>query len=461
MTENQSSPHSMRTFIIIWIGQVISQIGSGLTGFALAVWIFEQTRQATPFAFTVLLSTVPRLVLSPWAGSLADRRNRRRIMLLADTGNALVTLAVVGLLFAGRLEIWHVFVIAALGAVFGAFQEPAFTSSIVMLVPKKDLARAGGLSQLGQALELIVAPVLAGALFVTIGLRGIVLVDFATYFFAVGALLLVRIPQPKRGPEAAEGQRPSVRSDTAFGWRYLRQRSGLFGLLLYFALVNFLLNFAAVLTGPLLLARHTAAALGTVQMASGLGMLAGSIAMSAWGGPRRRINAVIGFIGLAGVGLLITGVRPEAVFAGAGLFLLLFSVPFASSASQAIFQTKVAPEVQGRVFAMRSMISRSMTPLAFALAGPLADRVFEPLMQAGGALAASPLGTLLGVGAGRGVGLMFVTAGVVLLAATGLAFLNPRIRHVERELPDAVVRAEPEPGAVAVESGQAAAAAAG
>jgi MFS family permease len=435
----------MRTFMIIWVGQLISQIGSGLTGFALAVWIFDQTRQATPFAFTVLLTTVPRLLLSPLAGSLADRLNRRRIMILADTGNALVTLAVVALLWSGSLQIWHVYLIAALGAVFGAFQEPAFTASVVMLVPKPQLARASGLSQLGQALEMLIAPVIAGALFVTIGLRGIVVVDFITYFFAVGALLLVRIPQPARADsQKAAGPRTGVWADTAFGWRYLRERQGLFGLLLYFALVNFLLNIATVLTGPLVLSRYSAAVLGPVQMASGLGMLVGSLAMSAWGGPKRRINAVIGFIGLAAVGLLVTGVRPEAIFAGAGLFLLLFSVPFASSSSQAIFQTKVAPEVQGRVFAMRSMISRSMTPLAFALAGPLADRVFEPLMRAGGALAGSPLGTVLGVGAGRGVGLMFVTSSVVLLAATGLVYLNPRLRNVESELPDAVVKAASE-----------------
>ena len=446
MPENQASPRSMRTFMIIWIGQLISQIGSGLTGFALAVWIFDQTRQATPFTFTVLLTTIPRLLLSPLAGSLADRHNRRHLMLLADTGNALVTLAVVGLLWTGSLQVWHIYLIASLGAVFGAFQEPAFTASVAMLVPKEQLARASGLSQLGHAVEMLVAPVIAGALFVTIGLRGIVLVDFVTYFFAVGALLLVRIPQPARAEsEQAAGPRSGVWADTAFGWRYLRERPGLFGLLVYFALVNFLLNIATVLTGPLVLSRYSAAVLGPVQMASGLGMLVGSLAMSAWGGPKRRINAVIGFIGLAALGLLVTGVRPEAVFAGAGLFVLLFSVPFASASSQAIFQTKVAPAVQGRVFAMRSMISRSMTPLAFALAGPLADRVFEPLMQAGGALAVSPLGALLGVGAGRGVGLMFVTSSLVLLAATGLVYLNPRLRNIESELPDAVIKAAPEP----------------
>jgi MFS transporter, DHA3 family, macrolide efflux protein len=393
MTAAAAAPRTMRTFLIIWAGQLISMIGSGLTSFALGVWIFQQTKQATPFAMTVFLSAVPRIVLAPLAGSLADRWNRRWLMILADTGSALVTLAAAGLLLTQNLQIGHIYLIALADAVFGAFQEPAYTASITMLVPKKDLARASGLGQLSQAMEMLIAPVLAGVLFGLIGLRGIILIDFLTYFFAVGALLFVRIPQPVAAPQpagaAALPARSRVWADMTFGWHYLRARPGLFGLLLYFALVNFTLNLATVLTGPLVLARHTAGALGGVQMGLGLGMLAGSIAMSVWGGPRRRSRGIIAFIALGAVGLLITGLHPALIFPAVGLFVLVFAVPLAAGPSQAIFQSKVAPEVQGRVFAMRSLISRSMMPLAFLLAGPLADKVFEPLLQPGGGLAGS------------------------------------------------------------------------
>jgi hypothetical protein len=166
--------------------------------------------------------------------------------------------------------------------------------------------------------------------------------------------------------------------------------------------------------------------------------------MSAWGGPQRRINGVIGFITLAAFGLMITGARANAFFPAAGLFLLLFCVPLASGPSQAIFQSKVAADVQGRVFAMRGMISRSMMPLAFLLAGPLADYVFEPLMRQGGALASTQVGNLLGIGAGRGIGLIFAISGTVLVGASALAYSNPRIRLVEDELPDAVLEAAQE-----------------
>lgn len=452
MSQPFPAPRDMKTFLIIWSGQLISMLGSGLTNFALGVWIFDQTGQATPFAITVLFASLPRILLAPIAGSVADRWNRRWIMLLADTGAALLTLGVALLLFSGRLAVWHIYLVALLGSVFGAFQEPAYVASIAMLVPKKHLARANGLVQMGQALETLISPALAGVLFVTIGMQGIIAIDFLTYFFAIGALLLVRIPQPEAPPSEIEGGRGQLLADTLFGWHYLRARVGLLGILLYFAMVNFMLNWAMVLSTPLILTFGAASTLGLVQTVSGAGMLAGSVLMSTWGGPKRRINAVIGFIVLASLGLLLMGLRPSAVSVGAGIFVLLFCVPLASGPASAIFQSKVDPAVQGRVFAMRSMISRSMMPLAFLTAGPLADYVFEPWMRDGGVLASTILGRLLGTGAGRGMGLMFVIAGLGGILVSVLAFAHPRIRRVEDELPDAIPEARDEEAVLMRES---------
>jgi MFS family permease len=425
----------MRIFLIIWIGQLISLVGSGLTSFALAVWIFEQTGEATPFALTMLFAALPRILISPLAGVLVDRYDRRWLMILADTGDALVTLAVVFILQFGSLQVWHIYMIALMSSVFAAFQEPAYTASITMLVPKKDLARANGMVQMGQAFEMLVAPISAGVLFVTVGLSGIILIDFATYLFAIGALLFVRIPQPETSGEG-ELSLSSVWQDARFGWSFLRARVGLLGLLLYFALVNFLLNFAAVVHGPMVLSFADPSVLGIIQTTLGAGMLVGSLLMSVWGGPKRRIHAVFGFVALAAIGLAFAGVRPSPFVIGAGLFLLTFSTPLASGPSQAIFQTKVEPAIQGRVFATRSMIARMTLPIAFISAGPLADHIFEPLMVEGGSLARSFVGDWIGTGPGRGMGMMFVLSGFILFAATGLVYLHPRIRNVEDELPD-------------------------
>jgi MFS transporter, DHA3 family, macrolide efflux protein len=438
--EAVSKTKNMKSFFLIWLGQTISIIGSGLTGFALGVWIFQQTGRATPFALTVLFGTLPRVLLAPLAGSLADRKNRRWLMILADTGAALITLAWVFLVAGGRLEIWHIYLGAFLSSTFGAFQEPAYTASIAMLVPKKNLARANGMVQMSQAIEILAAPVLAGFLFVLIGLQGIFLLDFISFFFASGALFLVRIPQPQLDSDEAEAK-PNVWKDAIFGWEYLRARPGLFWLLIYFAGVNFLMNFAMVLSGPLVLSFSSPQMYGILQMVVGIGMLTGSLVISAWGGPQRRVAGLFGFITLAGLGLGLAGLRPNELIIAVGMSLLMFNIPLGSGISQAVFQSKVAPAVQGRVFAIRMAISRSIMPLAFLLAGPLADHVFQPLLSPAGALADTFLGTLLGIGPGRGIGLMFVISSLLLLSISALAYSNQRIRLLEDELPDTLQEA--------------------
>ena len=428
-------PKDMKTFFIIWGGQLVSMLGSGLTQFALGVWIYDQTKQATPFAIAVLFGSLPRIFLLPIAGSIADRFNRRKIMIAADVLSAVLTLAIFLLLGAGGLQQWHIYIFAMLGSVLSAFQEPAYTASIAMIVPKEKLGSANGMAQMGQAISSVLTPVMAGALFVFIGFNGIIFIDFVTFFFAITALLFVRIPQPER---AAEHKDKNIWQDMQFGWNFLYERKGLLGLLLYYAMVNFLLNWSAVLLIPMVLSRFTADVLGIIQTVMGVGMLAGSIIMSAWGGAKKRIPTAIGFITIAVTGIVIAGLQPNPWLIGAGLFILMFSVPLASGNSQVVFQTKVPREIQGRVFSVRSTISQSMMPLAFLTAGPLADKFFEPLMRDGGALANTFIGQVIGTGAGRGIGLMAILAGLVGIIVSIFVYLNPRVRNLEDELPDAI-----------------------
>jgi MFS family permease len=436
--ETTPARKGMQTFLLIWLGQLFSILGSGLSSFALGVWIYQQTGQATPFALTILFGSVPRLLVMPFAGSLADRWNRRIIMILADTGAALGTVALAFLIFFGNLQIWHIYIIVFFSSIFSAFQEPAYMASITMLVQKKDFARANGMMQTGQAIGSVLTPLLAGILFVTIGLKGIILIDLATFFIAVTPLLIVRIPQPKLS-DADDGQKKNAFKDFALGWKFVSSRGGLMGLLMYYAMVNFLLNFASVLIFPMILAVHSAAVLGSIQTVMGIGMLAGGILMSAWGGPKtRRIPKVIGYITLAVLGLVIAGLRSNPLFPGAGFFIMLFFIPIASGTSMAIWQSKVPAELQGRVFSVRALISQSMMPIAYLISGPLADFVFEPLMQEGGALANTFLGSLLGTGPGRGIGLMFVLAGLMAVAVSGIAYMNKSLREIETELPDMI-----------------------
>ncbi|PKN87938.1 MAG: MFS transporter [Chloroflexi bacterium HGW-Chloroflexi-8] len=432
-------PKNMRTFSTIWIGQLISLLGSGLTGFALGVWIYQQTGKATPFAITVLFANLPPVLLGPIVGSIADRYDRKKIMLIADTGNALVTLLALVLLFTNSLQIWNIFLIVLVGSVFGAFQEPAFAASVVMLVPKKDLQRANGMAQMSNALGNLISPLLSGVLFGLIGLKGIILIDFITYFAALFTLIISKIPMPVL---TEEQKNSGGWKDAMAGWRYLRAHGGLLGLVIFFAGINFMLNFATVLTSPMVLATLSPEVLGTIMTVSGLGMFLGSVLLSAWGGPKKnKIISIIGFAVLTTIGLGIAGLRANPYFIGAGFFLLLFFVPLVSGTSQSIFQTKVPLDLQGRVYAMRSMISRSIMPIAFLTAGPLADYIFEPLMAEGGALSNSLIARIIGVGPGRGIGLLFLICAFGGLVTIASVWGNKKVRRIETDIPDVIPEA--------------------
>lgn len=438
---NESPPkqRGMTVFLIIWVGQLISTLGSGLTGFGLGVWLYQETGSVTLFALNSLAFTLPSLIVTPFAGALADRWDRRWLLILSDTGAGLSTLIVYLLFSSGQLEVWHIYLLTAFASVFTAFQWPAHTAATTMLVPKEQLGRASGLTQLGQAISQLASPAIAGALIVTAGLQSIILIDFITFLFAVLTLLVIRIPRPATTKSGEEGK-GSIFSEAAYGWKYIRSRPGLMGLMLYFAVVNFFFGMIGPLFLPLMLNMTTADKVGYASSIMGVGMLVGTVVMSAWGGPKRRIHGVLGFGLSTGVFLALSGLRPSLTLITAAAFCLMFGMPILNGSSQALWQSKVAADVQGRVFAIRRLIAQSMTPLAIILAGPMADSVFEPLMNEGGGLADS-VGPIIGVGPGRGSALLFIIMGLLMIATSIAAYSNPRVRLVEDELPDVVAEA--------------------
>ena len=425
----------LRAFGLMWSGQLVSLVGSGLTRFALGVWVYQRTGSVTDFTLITLFAFLPGLLAAPFAGALVDRWDRRWTMFWSDLGPALGTLAIVLLVRADALEVWHVYLVAGLGSVFNSFQWPAYIAATTLLVPKRQLGRANGMMQFGQAAAEVVAPVLAGLLLGTVGMAGVVLIDLGTFLFAAATLLLVRSRgrRPARSG-APPGARCSPRSVS--GWAFVRERPGLLGLLLYFAAINLAFSIASVLAIPLVLSFATPQVLAQVLAASSAGLLAGSVAMTATGGPRPRIHGVLAFGLLFGVALGIVGLRPSAPLVAVGLFLAMAGAPIINGSSQAIWQVKVPPDVQGRVFAVRRLIAQFTAPLGFLAAGPLADRVFRPLLAEGGPLAGS-VGRVLGVGPGRGIGLIYLSLAALPVLASLWGYANPRLRKVEEELPDA------------------------
>lgn len=430
----------MRTFSVIWLGQLVSSLGTGLTGFALPVWIYQETGSVEAFGLLFFAATVPTVLMSPFAGALVDRWDRRAVLVWSDGLAALMTLVLAVLLYTGAFELWHLFVISALGSALASFQTPAFTAAISMLVPQRHFARASGMMQTSDAIAGILTPLVAGVLVTTIGLWGILAIDFATFLVAFGTLLAVRIPNPPPSPEP----RRSLLREAHDGWAFVRDRPALLYLLIYFPIINLFTGMVNPLFSPLVLSFASPAELGASVSISSVGLLLGGLALSAWGGPRRKVRGLVVGQVVSTACLVAMGMRPSLLLVTAAMFLNLLVGPFAAGCSQAIWLSKTPKHMIGRVFAIRRMLALSTMPIAALACGPIAERVFSPLLMPGGALAGS-VGRVLGVGPGRGIGLMFVLIGSFVMLMSVLLYLNPRVRRLEDEIPDAApVRPAPE-----------------
>ncbi len=431
----------LMSFVPVWLGYMASLFGTDLTSFALGVWVFQRTGSATQFALISMFAVLPAVVISPLAGALVDRWDRRWVLILSDTAAATATLSIAGLLFAGRLEIWHIYVATIVNSLSGTFYRLAFTASITLLVLKQHYGRANGMARMGLALAQITAPMLAGVLVSTVQIWSVLLIDFVTFLVAVPLILMVRIPRPQATAEGKAGQ-GLLKQEVAYGWTYVTARPGLLGLLIFFAVLNLFLGIVQVLLTPLVLGFADAAVLGLVMGTASVGALLGGAVMSIWSGPRRRVFGIFGFALLQGMVLLLGGLQPNALLVAAAAAVVFFCSQIVITCGQAVWQSKVAPDVQGRVFAILSMIALSSLPVAYLAAGPLADRVFEPLLAVGGPLSGS-IGRLIGVGPGRGIGLLYIVLGIFIALAVVGGYLYPRLRLVEFELADAVVEDTP------------------
>lgn len=429
--------NGMQGFTIIWFGQLISLMGTNMTRFALTIWAYQMTGSATVLALVAFFSFGPLVLLSPVAGALVDRWNRKLVVMFSDLGAGIATLTLLTLYLTDSLQIWHLYAMGALAGTFEAFQFPAFSAAMTMMLRKEQYGRANGLLSMAESTAGIAAPILGGLLLTLIGIGGIMLIDVVTVFFAISMVLLVHIPQPAT-TDVGEQARSSLWRESVFGFKYIWARPSLLGMQMMFFLANLVAGYTMVLLAPMILARtgSNELALGTVQSALGVGGLVGGVVMSAWGGPKERVHGVLlGMIGSFLLGSLVVGISDTVVWWSIGAFCTAFFIPILNGSNQAIWQAKVPPDVQGRVFATRRLIAQITLPIAMLSAGPLADQLFEPTMQPGGSGVAL-FGWLVGSGAGAGIALIFVVTSLIGALGSLSGYAIPAVRKIETILPD-------------------------
>jgi len=400
--------HWKTRFFTIWTGQQFSLIGSALVQFALVWWLTKTTGSATVLATATLVAIIPQVLIGPFAGPLIDRFSRRKVMIIADGGIALASAALAYLFFAGIAQVWHIYLIMVIRAIGGGFHWPAMTASTTLMVPDKHLTRVAGLNQTMQGATNIVAPPLGAILLSILPMYGILGIDVFTAALAIGPLFFVPIPQPA----IAEGEEEmpyfeQIRAGFHYVWRW----KGLLFVIGMAMVINFAVQPAFSLL-PLLVKKHFSAGalqLGWLESAFGIGVVLGGLALSIWGGFRRRIfTSLVGIVGM-GIGILVVGFLPSSalLIALGPLFLVGIMNPLANGPLQSLIQSTVSPEMQGRVFTLLGSLVTAMSPLSLAMAGPIADWL--------------------------GIQFWYVTGGVIMIAIGVIALFIPKVIHIEDE----------------------------
>ena len=442
--QNTNRPTGMFGFTIVWLGQIVSVLATSMSAFALTIWVFQRTGSATALGLVQVFFITPLLIITPFAGVMVDRHNRKLMMMVSDLVAGMATIAILILQAFGVLEVWHLYVAAIFQGLGNAFQWPAYSAAISTMIPKEKYGRANGMMSLIDMGPGILAPMLAGSLLPIIGLTGILSIDVVTFVLAILVLLFIHIPQPRRTEEGAQAQ-GNIFKEAAFGFRYIFARPSLLGLQLVFFFGNLCAGIAYTVLAPMILLRtgNDSTSLGLVQSAGAIGGVLGGVAMSAWGGFKRKVYGVLAGWAISSFFFALMGLTKWIPLWVALNALSSVLVPLINGSNQAIWQSKVAPDLQGRVFSARTLIAWMTNPISPLIGGTLADYVLEPAMRTSSGLS-SLFGWLVPVGPGAGMGLLifFSCLGGILAGLIGY-FVYP-IRHAEDILPDHDMIASPE-----------------
>lgn len=429
---------SLRAFYVLVITQTLSLVGSRMTSVALGIRVFAETGQAAPLLLVAFFNELPAMLFNSLAGVWVDRWDRRKVMMLADGGQAIGSLLLMFSFASGQFQLWHLYVVAFTQGIFAMFQSPAKDAAVTLLVPADQRDRANAVQGMSHPLAGIIAPALAGLLYTTVGLTGIVFIDLATFFVAVLAVYRMHIPQPPQSDEARASSGGFWR-ELSGGFRYLQARPALLGLVLYFTAMNFLLNGPLDLSIPYLIRITGSEGLtGLVLAMSSLGGFVGAGLLAVFSKRiRSRMGLILPAMLMVGLMFLLHGTTRSVVVLSVSIFLLIGGLQIWALYTS-ILQAKTPPDLQGRIFALTGQLGYLGATLSFLLVGPLVDRVIEPAVGTPGWASFSPL---VGNEPGAGMGLVLVVTGGIILLLTLIVFAFPAIRQLEIQLPDMDVNA--------------------
>ncbi|AKB22497.1 MFS transporter [Methanosarcina sp. WH1] len=425
MTDNSQNLYSK--FLFIWFGQFISIIGSGLTIFSLGIYVYQQTGTASSYVFILMCAFLPPFLLKPYGGILADRHDRRLMMILGDSGSTLGLLFIFIMMLKGNIELWQIYLGIAISSTFSAFQDPAYKALITDLLPENQYAKASGLVQLASSAQYLISPFLAGIILTIMDIKFVFLIDVATFLIASSIVIWIRnisgitqITKPEQNNMA----------DLKEGIQEFSKNRGVVNLVITTMFVLFFVGLLQSLIIPMLLNLTTVKAAGITQSICASGILIGSLFIGVFGNKNKYVKTLSISLFISGIFFANLGFSTNIAYVTLAGFLFFATLPFINTSIEVLIRKNIDNSKQGRVWSIISMVTYLGSIIAFAVAGFLADKIFNPLLEPEGLLSETT-GSIIGVGESRGIALMFIISGLMISIIALLIWKNKKIKELE------------------------------
>lgn len=423
---------NFKRFLVIWLGETIASIGSGLTAFGLSVYAYQITNMASSVSIITLCSFLPSVLLAPIAGALADRFDRRLLMVLGDGLSAIGLVALLIIMYTGNAKIWQICVCVAFSSIFVSLIDPAYRATVSDLLSEEQFAKAGGLVQLASSAKYLFSPIIAGFLLLRTDVKTLMIIDISTLLFTVICILIV-----KSTIETNKTSEENIKDNLIGGCKFLWSNKGVLLLMILVSVITYFMGFIETLFTPMMLSFSDAKTLGCIQSFGAIGMIISSLVISIWGmGNKDLRNIKLGLI-VSGIFIALLGVTTNIIILAIVTFVFYAALPPVNAGIEVLMRKSIPNETQGRVWGLLGMISQVGYIIAYIVSGPLADYIFNPLLCKGGILSSS-VGRLIGVGPARGIGLLFLISGILIILISCMISRVKSIRklenkHVEQE----------------------------
>jgi len=426
---NPKSKNLPSKFLLIWFGQFISMIGSGLTIFSLGVYVYQQTHAVSSYTLILLCVFSPPFLLKPFGGILADRHDRRLMMLIGDLGATLGLLFIFFMMLKGNIQLWQIYLGIAISSTFSAFQEPAYKALVTDFIPKAQYAKASGLVQLASSAQYLISPFLAGILLTLINIKFIFIIDVTTFLFASVIIIWIR---KTLGKNKIKQSKQNFIDDFKEGFQEFSKNKGVVWLVCITMIVLFFVGLLQSLFIPMLLSLASIKTAGITQSICASGMLIGSLFIGLFGSKSKHVKVLSISLFLAGLFFANLGLSTSIIFITMAGFMFFAALPFVNTSIEVLIRQNIDNKKQGRVWSIISTITYLGSIVAFVVAGFLADKVFNPLLEVNGKLAGT-VGSIIGIGEGRGIGLMLIVSGIIISFISLLIFRNKFIKNLDEK----------------------------